>query len=178
MDCSLFWDIALSILSFVLTVISVGIALSTLKQNNRMIEETTRPNLSLIILNDNGVEFIIKNTGQSDAIIETITHNMNFDFCSKHGYYPFKKCEGSVIAPGQYLGYIVEYDGFCDNNEDEVTVAIKYKSAIGKKYTLNQSYSIIALRNQTYGETDVDENNASIIEAKNIQKIYKLLRTR
>lgn len=176
MDISIITSIVLSVLSFILAGISVWIAVSTLIQNNKMIEETTRPSLSLILLSNGCIEFFIKNCGNSDAIIEKITHDMHFTNIG--GYYPFKDCIGAVIAPGQYLHYVEEYKGFCDSNGDEVHFRAEYKSNAGKKYVLDQKYSILALRNQTHLEKSITEKNAVVVQASSIQKIANMQRVK
>ena len=174
MDISIVSNLLLSVLSFILAGISVWIAISTLNQNNKMLEEATRPSLSLIILSNGCVEFYVKNCGSSDAIIEKVTHNMVFS--NTGGYYPFKDCCGAVIAPGQYLHYVEEYRNFCESNEDVVSFCIVYRSNAGKKYVLDQKYSIVALRNQTHMETTITEKNAAVVQAKSIQRIANLQR--
>ena len=170
------WSIILSILSFVLAAISVWIAITTMRQNNRMLEEATRPALSLILLWDGSLDFFLKNTGKTDAIIKTIEHSIKFE--ETHGFFPFKNCEGAVIAPGEYLHYACDYNRFCKDNEDVVNVKIKYKSQIGKEYLLDQDYSIVALRMQTFSLTKITEDNSAIVQANALQKLQKQQRVR
>lgn len=174
MDSSTCWNIVLSILSFLLACISVGVALKTLKQNSKMIEESTRPSLSLLFFNDGALDIVLKNTGKSDAIIKSISHDMVFN--KTYGYYPFKNCEGVVIAPNQCIHYVEDYQNFCDKNDDTIHFKVEYRSNAGKCYCLDQEYSILGLRNQSYLEKKIDNDNAEIIQAKGVYKIYRLLR--
>ncbi len=174
MDSSTCWSIVLSVLSFLLACISVWVAVSTLRQNNKMIEETTRPSLSLLFSYDVVLDIVLKNTGRSDAIIKSITHDMVFD--SPHGYYPFKNCEGVVIAPNQYIHYVEDFRSFCEKNADSVHVKIEYCSNVGKTYCLEQDYSILGLRNQTYIDKRIDDKNAKTVQAKGLYRISQLLR--
>ncbi|MBR0308450.1 MAG: hypothetical protein IJH92_06115 [Mogibacterium sp.] len=177
MSCETIWNIVLSILSFVLAVVSVWIAIATLRQNNRMLETSTRPSLVVLFIADTAtLSIVIKNNGKTDAIIESVTHDATFKGIDD--YYPFKNCNGAVISPGEYLQYTEEYGAFCKGNKDTIHMRIDYKSSAGQKYVLDQNYSILALRNQTYAETQITDKNASVELAKNMQRLNKTLRVK
>ena len=70
-------NIILSILSFVLAVISVVTVVITLRQNNKMIEDSTRPVVSIYNdqINTGNILFylVVKNFGQSPAYITKLS---------------------------------------------------------------------------------------------------------
>ena len=73
MDVSIIINIVLSILSFVLAVISVITVVITLKQNNKMIENSTRPYIVIYgrytNFQDPTYYLVVKNMGQTGASI-------------------------------------------------------------------------------------------------------------
>ena len=87
MDVATIVNIILCILSFILAVISVVTVVITLRQNNKMIEESTRPVISIYTdeINAGNPFFylIVKNFGKSPAYIRflykgiIINHNKN-----------------------------------------------------------------------------------------------------
>lgn len=166
-----------NIITAITAIASIAIAVKTLKQNNMMIEESIKPELTLIIFADNKIDFYLKNVGKSDATVKEIYHNIDFSKCDTSGYYPFKECIGAVIPPGQYIHYsVINYEGFCNNNSNGFEMEIKYESNIGKKYTLSQKYSVKALQNQSYTETHITNENANKVIAKYIEKLFQISR--
>ena len=71
----------LCVLSFILAVISVITVIITLKQNNKMIENSTRPYIAIYsnvtYFQDTKFYIILKNFGQSGAMIESFTCNID-----------------------------------------------------------------------------------------------------
>lgn len=69
----------LSVLSYILAVISVITVIVTIRQNNRMLESTSRPYVSIYFDYTNMGEpigyFVIKNFGNSSAKITKLTYN-------------------------------------------------------------------------------------------------------
>ena len=80
-------NIVLSILSFVLAVISVITVVMTLKQNNKMIENSTRPYIVIYgrytDFQDPTYYLVVKNMGQTGASISEF--NCNIDL-SQYAY--------------------------------------------------------------------------------------------
>ena len=90
-------NVVLCILSFVLAAISVVTVVITLRQNNKMIESSTRAYIAVSgqSINVQSSEFllVVKNYGNSSAIIE----NISFDISLKPYMYawdiePFFRC--------------------------------------------------------------------------------------
>jgi len=71
-------NVALCILSFVLSIVSVGTAIATLLQNRQMIENATRPYVAIsyetvcVAPNKNNRYIVVKNYGQTAAEIKEI----------------------------------------------------------------------------------------------------------
>lgn len=139
MDLSTIVNIVLSILSFVLAAISVVTVVITLKQNNQMIESTSRPYIAISfdVMNtgSNRSVFIIKNYGQSSAYIDDFSFN---DVISKHSQpgIPLVKLfdfiPNSSIAPNQKI--IIPVDEISKFDFTDIAVfSVKY-SYCNKKY--------------------------------------------
>ena len=139
------WTIALSIASFALAVFSVITVIQTLKQNHRMIEESTRPIINVYTsqINTGSPElyFVVKNFGNSAATITEFKADCDFrDFLKGHDHYsedqkkhfdPINNLRGALIAPGQSRICSLEFKD-CPK---EVTFNLSYQSGAGKTYT-------------------------------------------
>ena len=105
MDTSTIVNIILCVLSFILAAISVVTVVITLRQNNKMIEESTRPVISVYTdeINAGNPFFylIVKNFGKSPAYIT----KFEYDFDFKGSYYPAKKIT-LLFLRKFYLKYI------------------------------------------------------------------------
>lgn len=92
--------------SFVTSVVAIWISLKTLKQNNLMIEESSRPYIAVSgkTTNFQNVNFylILKNYGNSGATITKFTCNHDLrEFSHVGNMSPFSNICGTFIAPGQ-----------------------------------------------------------------------------
>lgn len=99
-------NLGLSISSFVLAVLSIVFVVLTIRQNSKMIEESTRPNIVIYgrVTNFGGLSYylVLKNYGNSGATITKFTYSKNLsDFSLQRGQVPFSLMEGIFIAPGQ-----------------------------------------------------------------------------
>ena len=74
-------NIILCVLSFILAAISVITVVITLKQNNKMLESSTRPYMAFRLeSNQNGVPIaVLKNCGNSAATITKFSPSINFE---------------------------------------------------------------------------------------------------
>ena len=108
MDIGIIVNIILSILSFALAAISVVTVVITLRQNNKMIESSTRPYVVAYgqVANFQSPSFylVLKNFGQSAATIKSLKCDVNLvDFAYGVGHEPFGCIEGAFIAPQQKI---------------------------------------------------------------------------
>ncbi len=107
-------NLALSILSVILVVVSVSVAVITVRQNNKMIEASTRP---YIVVTSKMTNFgspvyylVLKNYGQSGAHIDAWSVDFDLAKCSLgEGRVPFSNIEGSFLAPSQSVVCAVDY---------------------------------------------------------------------
>lgn len=108
MDISTKVNIVLSVLSFILAAISIITVVITLRQNNKMIENSTRPHICIYFDYTQCGEptgyFVVKNFGTSAAYIDSLTYN---DVIKNHPKSLadistiFDGISGNSIAPGQ-----------------------------------------------------------------------------
>lgn len=137
MDLSTKVNIVLCILSFVLAAVSVITVIITLRQNNRMIAESTRPYITIfldaITICEQTSYFVLKNFGHCAA---TITR-FEYDKCLKTtkqksilNQEQFDCILGITLAPGQ--SKLLEYP-VSTLNKDILTFVIGY-TTLGKYY--------------------------------------------
>lgn len=95
------------IASTIVSIIAIVISVLTLRQSNKMIEETSRPNIQIYPVYLNSIFYIIiKNFGSSEAIIDEVkcshkfTEAEYFGDISNNG---FAKLQGAVFCPGYSL---------------------------------------------------------------------------
>ena len=88
--------------SLITSIVAILISIFTLKQNSKMIEESTRPVISIYSKYSDGIlYYIIKNFGASTAHIDKVI--TNFDIpktdCNMVDGNPFKSLSNSTLAP-------------------------------------------------------------------------------
>lgn len=106
---SLSVDNVISIVSIVISlltsIIAIVISLKTLKQNSRMISDSTRPYVVMYSKTTNFqsplVYLILKNFGQSGAIIKKLECDFDLTQLCYNKSTPFSNFDGVFIAPGQ-----------------------------------------------------------------------------
>lgn len=94
------------IVSTIVSIIAIVVSVKTLKQNSKMIEESTRPYVVVCGKTANYQEprfyLIIKNYGSSGATITKFKCDHDLaDFSYSSENVPFKNICGTFIAPGQ-----------------------------------------------------------------------------
>ena len=95
------------IASTITSIVAISVAIATLRQNNKMIEESTRPNIQIypVYLN-NLLYIIIKNFGTSEAIIDEVTCDHQFteeEYLGDITENGFDKLRGAIFCPGYAL---------------------------------------------------------------------------
>lgn len=127
---------ALCILSFFLSATSVVIVIITLRQNSRMLENSTRPYIAIsyetmtILPGEVSRYIVVKNYGQSGAVI----HNMTCDGVKDDRFLKqLEKIRNTSLSPSQRRLY---YLGGQENLDDTQTATFRYDySGNGKHYT-------------------------------------------
>lgn len=128
------------IVTSLLSIISIAIAVLTLRQNNKMIEESTRPyiQMSYEVMNTGSANtfFLLKNYGQSGAKICDFSYD--FSELDKDIDYQFSKIIGTYLAPGQKNLYWFNSHSI---PRDEINFQISYQTD-SKIYSENISLKI------------------------------------
>lgn len=137
MDLSTKINIVLCVLSFLLAAISVVTVVITLRQNHKMIENSTRPYVCVYgqSINSGSPEFylVVKNFGASPAVITKFQYEPDLSQCygikkPKRNY--LDDISKTTLAPGQSRICRLKYSKV----PDIVTFKIEYKSG-KKKYS-------------------------------------------
>jgi hypothetical protein len=108
-------NLLLCVLSFFLSAISVVTVVITLRQNSRMIENATRPYLTIYcgITDVHAVQvyLVLRNYGQSGALITDFQCSVDLSKCSliEGGPIPFQHIVGHTIAPNQVVHFPVNH---------------------------------------------------------------------
>ena len=137
MDVSTIVNIILSILSFILAAISVVAVIITLRQNNKMIEESTRPIISIytVEINTGNPSFylVIKNYGGSPAYMTKFEYDFDFEGCYRirNDKDYLKSLNNTVLAAGQSRICMLDYEKV----RGTVTFRLEYHSGSSKVYT-------------------------------------------
>lgn len=108
-----FFSLLSLIASTITSIIAIVISIKTLKQNNKMIEESTRPVISIYSRYLDGKLYIVtKNFGNSSCTIDYIHSDMNIteeESQSIKGN-PFEKAKGATLPPnGQMICTFIPY---------------------------------------------------------------------
>lgn len=154
MDISTIVNIVLCVLSFVLAVISVVTVVITLRQNSRMIEESTRPIVSVYTDEINaGSPFfylVIKNFGKSTAYITKFEYDFDFKGCYKirndRDY--LQQISNAVLPPGQTKICTLDYEKI----NKAVTFTLEYHSGAQKTYRDKFTIDLKAGVSMPYGK--------------------------
>lgn len=119
------------ICSLFVGIVSLFIALKTLKQNSKMIEESTRPYIVIysktIYVQDTEFFIVIKNMGQSGAIIENVACDIKIDdyiyLSSKN---PLDKISDTFLAPNQSVCFQLDAVKLGKNKAKQINFEIEY----------------------------------------------------
>lgn len=128
------------LLSLAIVVISIWVAISTLKQNSKMIEDSTRPYIGLTgeHVNNSATEYklVLKNYGSTEAFIREIEFvgvNLRGSLPVKTDREPFEHLVGSSVLPSQSFICILN-GAIVDDLPHNIETRIKYDSSAGKTY--------------------------------------------
>lgn len=145
MDTSIIVNIILCILSFILAAVSVITVVITLKQNSKMIENSTRPYIVVYLGMTNfqnpNYYLCIKNFGQSSAIITSFSCDCDLaEYSRIHSKIPFKHICPSSIAPGQLFKSTLDSKKLFNGTKKTMTFSIEYtfaRNTYKDIYTIN-----------------------------------------
>lgn len=160
-------NVVLCILSFILAGISVVTVVITLKQNNKMIESSTRAYIAVSgqSINVQSGEFllVVKNYGNSSAIIEGIT----FDISLKPYMYalniePFSAITNTTLCPNQNIVCNLNPVKMGEDKIKTITCTVTYISN-GKKYIEQQIINFEALCKNVVTKASTEGKELKII---------------
>lgn len=137
--------------STTISIVSVLIAVFTLRQTNKITKEANRPYISISLeyitvtaLKD--IYLVIKNHGQTGAIINSITFSREPDFLL--GAQIFENLTNSFIAPTQTISTNCNFE----DSPEPITVFIEYsqgRTVYKEQFPLNPK----AVQNIIYSQT-------------------------
>ncbi|KHD86357.1 hypothetical protein NG54_03305 [Heyndrickxia ginsengihumi] len=156
-----------------ISIISIIIAVSSLKLTKRSIEDANRPYVSCYASNiDTGFShkyFVIKNFGKSAAIIKGLEFDKPLDKFNQ--VKQLKSVINSSIMPNQKFISVVD-----DNYKEIINVTIHYTDLNGKNYkevfSINFAYAADLLWTQTNRNNKSDEYNAILNATHSIIKFF------
>lgn len=129
------------IASLATSVIAIGISVKSLKQNSRMIEDSTRPYISIygtgVYIGSSNYYITIKNFGQSSATITSFTYDFDLSKCIDDRINdpqnispykePFENIENTTMAPNQSFHAIIDFNKTIKQTK-VINFNIKYSS--------------------------------------------------
>lgn len=164
MDLSTKVNIVLSVLSFILAAISIVTVVITLRQNNKMIEESSRPVISIYSQSINAgtpmLFIVVKNFGSSSAVINKFDYDYDltdcYSFRSERDY--LKDLVGSTLAPKQSRICSLDYSKLTR----PITFTLEYTSG-RKKYKDSLSVDLKAGVNMPAPKTATEQKEPRTI---------------
>lgn len=133
------------IASTLTSIIAIIISIKSLRENNKMLEETNRPIISIysqrIMYNNHpSIYLIVRNFGKSSAYMKKFVATPDFTKCygfnAPRNYLDdLSKC---VIAPAQSLICYLDYDSLTE----PVHFSISYSSALNSKKSYSEEFTI------------------------------------
>ena len=138
-------NVVLCILSFVLAAVSVVTVIITIRQNNRMIQNSTRPYIVLTIattfFQDLYTYIVIKNYGSSGATIKALSFDIDISkYTAAIGASkPFSHVENTFLAPSQKILTMIKPKKLYDDDIKSFSAHIEYTDG---ETVYNENYNI------------------------------------
>lgn len=106
--------------SLLVSLVAICISIKTLKQNSKMIEDSSRPYIGLygehVYVRTPYYYLVVKNFGNSNATIQSFTYDFDisqFMPNSLDNEEPFEFIEGSTLYPGQAFHSFIDFQKAC-----------------------------------------------------------------
>ncbi len=151
-----------------ISLISLFIAIATLKQNSKMIEESTRPYVAVYGMVTNfqspSYKIVVKNFGQSAALIKGFESDYDLLNCAFGGdsKRPFEHLPNTFIAPNQSFICAIDYLKTVKDNVENINFKIVYQA--GKKiYSESITLNLTVNRNLINPRASTDGKELKII---------------
>ena len=167
-DISTIVNIMLSIFSFVLAAISVITVVITLKQNNKMLEASSKPYVVAYLVYQESPSHIylcVKNFGQTSAMVKSLNIEPSFSLYRKNCN---ETINNTMLAPNQQLHFLVSDEDkskIINENSFDFSVSVEYQDCSTKKvynenYKMNMEYVMTVLSSETTRSNLTPEQNA------------------
>ena len=167
-DTSTIVNIMLSIFSFVLAAISVITVVITLKQNNKMLEASSKPYVVAYLVYQESPSHIylcVKNFGQTSAMVKSLNIEPSFSLYRKNCN---ETINNTMLAPNQQLHFLVsdkDKSKIINENSFDFSVFVEYQDCSTKKvynenYKMNMEYVMTVLSSETTRSNLTPEQNA------------------
>ena len=169
-------DIVGIIVSLITSMIAIVISVKTLKQSAKMIEESTRPHISISIQSLHDLKFfVLKNFGNSTAKIIGFETNVDFKYCGfDDEHLPFSHIANTYLHPGERILSPINQMHKLTNKYTFLIFDITY-IASGKAYTEHMEINLPSLADHANLRETVKIENASVVTAEALQDIAKIL---
>ncbi len=137
-------EIILSIITAITSIIAIFISIKTLKQNNLMIESSSRPYIQIYGLKTDlgfpSYTLVIKNFGQSSGTIKNFKSNIDLSVISLDSdKAPFSYIQNTTLAPNQSLRADVD----AKKMPNKIEFEIEYQSSTHTyKETMNINFEV------------------------------------
>lgn len=176
MDLPTLVNVVLCILSFALAAVSVVTVVITLRQNSKMIEESTRPYVSIYFqpLFDTNY-LILKNFGNSTAKIDSFHTNVDFRACiTDETHLPFSHISNTYLHPGERILSPIDEVHKLYEKYHVLEFDITYSSS-SNTYEEHVEINMCSYADHASIRTTVTSNNAAKLIAETLQDIAEIL---
>lgn len=167
MNTSDWINVILCILSFLLAAISVGTVIITIRQNHKMIQNSTRPYIVVFPETTNyqtqQMYLILKNYGNSGAKITKFYASIdlsNYSLISEHP--PFSKIENTFLAPGQKIITPIDAKKLSEDKCEVFTIVVGYSDGV-KSYYEEYPINYVNLQNNVQLRASTKDKELKII---------------
>lgn len=160
--------------NILISVISVTIAILTLRQTNKITKEANRPYLAiyyeLIQVTSTFTPYLVlKNFGNTGAIIDSVTYSPEFK--NEYNKTPFLKLSNHFIAPNQSIVTACKFE----KPHKSINFTVKYHNGTSfftESFVINPE----SIANLVYGK--VTPNGSNNLEKIIVHSAQELIRTR
>lgn len=164
-------NIILCCLSFTLATLSIIFVVLNLRQNSKMIENSTRPYISIYYTYINRRHYLtMKNFGSSSATITAFSSDINLELYTVfEGHVPFQNIVNTNFAPNQTMTFQINGTRLCQEY-DLINFEYKYNSQT-KSYSEQTPINLAAYNDNVRVTENLDKKDAEYV----IKAAYKLL---
>ena len=151
------------LISLFTSIVAIVVSVKTLKQNNQMIEDASRPYITIYSSVTNFQEpsyyLVLKNFGQSGACITRFSCNRDLSKYSERDIViPFENIVGTFLSPGQTLYTCIDHLKLFED-KSPLLFDIEYKLSA---HTYTESISVNILADQDMVHTRAATDNREL----------------